>query len=133
MKRASVARPRLTAAVADLPAEETDVTRRTWLAAERTWLAWWRSGVAVGAVALAVGRFLPGLTHGDIWPFRVLGLGYGLLSVAVLATGAVRQRRTAEALRRGSFAELTSPLVAWMTALAILLSIAAMLLVAIAL
>ena len=114
----------------DPAAQETDVTRRTWLAAERTWLAWWRSGVAVGAVALAVGRLVPGLTHGETWPFRLLGLGYGLLSVAVLAVGALRQLRTADALRRGSFAELTSPLVVWMTALAILLSITATVLVA---
>ena len=91
------------------------------------------SGVAAGAVALAVGRFLPGLTHGDTWPFRLLGLGYGLLSVAVLAIGAIRQRSTAEVLRRGSFAELTSPLVSLMTALAVLLSVAAMVLVAAAL
>ena len=121
------------AGIADPSGEEIDVTRRTWLAAERTWLAWWRSGVAVGAVALAVGRFLPGLTHGAIWPFRLLGLGYGLLSVAVLAAGAVRQRRTAEALRRGSFADLSSQLVTWMTALAVLLSVVAMVLVASAL
>ncbi|MBV9942738.1 MAG: DUF202 domain-containing protein [Solirubrobacterales bacterium] len=119
--------------MADPPHQDSDVTRRTWLAAERTWLAWWRSGVAVGAVALAVGRFLPGLAHGEIWPFRLLGLGYGLLSVGVLTIGAIRQRRTAEALRRGSFAELTSPLVTWMTALAVLLTVAAMVLVAAAL
>jgi putative membrane protein len=114
----------------DPAAQESDVTRRTWLAAERTWLAWWRSGVAVGAVALAVGRFLPGLEHGDSWPFRVLGLGYGLLSVMVLIVGAARQRRTAEALRRGSFAELTTPLVTWLTVAAIVLSVVAMVLVA---
>ena len=111
-------------------AEETDVTRRTWLAAERTWLAWWRSGVAVGAVALAVGRFLPGVTHGERWPFRVLGLDYGALSVIILAVGAIRQRRGAEALRRGSFAELSSPLVTWLSGLAIALSVVAMVLVA---
>ncbi|MBV9415312.1 MAG: DUF202 domain-containing protein [Solirubrobacterales bacterium] len=114
----------------DLPVQESDVTRRTWLAAERTWLAWWRSGVAVGAVALAVGRFLPALTHKQSWPFRVLGLGYGFLSVAVLVVGGFRQRRTADALRRGSFTALTSQLVTWLTAVAIILSIAAMVLVA---
>ncbi|MBV9368025.1 MAG: hypothetical protein JOY89_27610 [Solirubrobacterales bacterium] len=53
--------------------------------------------------------------------------------MAVLAIGAIRQRSTAEALRRGSFAELTSPLVSLMTALAVLLSVAAMVLVAAAL
>jgi putative membrane protein len=119
--------------MSDPAAQDTDVTRRTWLAAERTWLAWWRSGVAVGAVAIAVGRLLPGLTHGARWPFRVLGLGYGLLSVLVLMVGAIRQRHTAEALRRGSFADLSSPLVTWLTALAILLSVVSMALVATAL
>jgi putative membrane protein len=113
----------------DPAAQQTDVTRRTWLAAERTWLAWWRSGVAVGAVALAVGRFLPEVTHRNSWPFRALGLGYGLLSVAVLVVGALRQRRTAEALRSNSFAELTTPLVTWLTVAAIVLSVVAMVLV----
>ncbi len=105
--------------------EETDVSRRTWLAAERTWLAWWRSGVAVGAVALAVGRFLPGLEHGTRWPFQALGIGYGVLSVAVLLVGGTRQRRAADALRRGGFDELGSPLVTWLTAGGIALSLAA--------
>ena len=117
----------------DMPDSQVsgDVTRRTWLAAERTWLAWWRSGVAVGAVALAVGRFLPEATHGARWPFRLLGVGYGLLSVAILVVGAARQRRAASALRRGSFEELTSPLVAWLTAGATALSVGAILLVAV--
>ncbi len=34
--------------------EKSDVTRRTWLAAERTWLAWWRTGVGASAVANGV-------------------------------------------------------------------------------
>lgn len=110
-----------------------DVTRRTWLAAERTWLAWWRSGIAVGAVALAVGRFLPGLTHGPRWPFRAVGIGYGVLSIAILLVGAMRQRGASAALRRGSFEELTSGLVFWLTAGAIALSIAAIVLVTISL
>src|SRR5437763_5950067 len=121
MRRLSGAVPRLVGAMPDPAADDRDVTRRTWLAAERTWLAWWRSGVAVGAVALAVGRFLPGLAHGKTWPFRLLGLAYGLLSVAVLVVGAIRQRRSAEALRRGSFSALSSPVVAWLSALAVLL------------
>jgi putative membrane protein len=110
--------------------DDRDVTRRTWLAAERTWLAWWRSGLAVGAVALAVGRFLPEIAHHETtWPFKALGLGYGLLSVGVLTIGGLRQRRTAEALRRGAFEELSSPVVAWLTGLAIALSVASMVLV----
>jgi putative membrane protein len=115
--------------VSELEPGAVDASRRTWLAAERTWLAWWRSGVAVGAVALAVGRVLPGLTHATRWPFQVLGIGYGLLSVATLLVGAIRQRRSAAALRRGSLEELTSKLVAWLTAGAIALSILSTLLV----
>lgn len=112
--------------------EISDVSRRTWLAAERTWLAWWRSGVGVGAVAIAVGRFLPGLTHGARWPFRVLGIGYGLLSVVVLLAGANRQRRARAALRRGEHEELASQLVAWLTALAVILGVGATMLVVVA-
>jgi putative membrane protein len=111
----------------------SDVTRRTWLAAERTWLAWWRTGVAVGAVGLAVGRFLPELTHRARWPFRLLGIAYAVLSVAILLIGADRQRRAAAALRRGSFDELSSPLVAWLTAGAVALSVVSIVLVAVVL
>jgi inner membrane protein YidH len=107
----------------------SDDSRRTWLASERTWLAWWRSGIAVGAVAIAVGRLLPAVTSGERWAFRVLGLGYGVLSVAILLVGAVRQRRSASALRRGSFEELTSPLVAWLTAGGVALSVGVVILV----
>jgi putative membrane protein len=110
-----------------------DASRRTWFAAERTWLAWWRSGVAVGAVAIGVGRFLPSLSKGPHWPFRIVGVGYGLLSVAVLIVGGVRQRRAAAALRRGDFEELASSLVAWLTAAAVVLSIGAIALIFVAL
>ena len=109
--------------------EASDISRRTWLAAERTWLAWWRSGIAVGAVALAVGRFLPGLTTGARWPFRLLGIGYGILSVVILLVGALRQRRASAALRRGSFEQLNPSLVDWLTAAGIGLSVAAVLLI----
>jgi putative membrane protein len=113
--------------------QNRDVTRRTWLAAERTWLAWWRTGIAVAAVSIAVGRFLPGLTRGDRWPYRVLGLGYALLAIAILVVGAVRQRRGADALRRGDYDELASPVVMWMTAAAVALSVMTFVLVAVAL
>jgi len=49
---------------------------------------------------------------------------------SALVVGGFRQRRTADALRRGSFAALASPLVTWLTAVAIILSITAMVLVA---
>jgi uncharacterized membrane protein YidH (DUF202 family) len=119
--------------VSPLAQEDVDGSRRTWLAAERTWLAWWRSGVAVGAVALAVGRFLPGLTSGARWPFRLLGIGYGFLSVVILLVGAIRQRQASAALRRGEFQQLNTPLVDWLTAGGVVLSVMAVLLVATAL
>jgi putative membrane protein len=100
-----------------------DVTRRTWLAAERTWLAWWRTGLAVSAVALAVGRLLPGITSGARWPSRVLGLGYALLAVGTFLVGAMRQRGASEALRRGSLEELPRRVVTGFTAASIVLAV----------
>src|ERR1700751_1679362 len=111
--------------------QSSDVTRRTWLAADRTWLAWWRTGIGASAVAIAVGRFIPELTHGARWPFRVLGVAYGLIAIAVLVFGGIRQQPTADALRRGSYDELSSPLVLWLTAAAVAGSLGAVILVAI--
>jgi putative membrane protein len=98
-----------------------DGTRRTLLASERTWLAWWRTGLAVSAVALAVGRLLPDVGSGAHWPPRVLGVGYGLLALVVFVIGGVRQRETAEAVRRGSFAPLSRTLVIVLTTISIVL------------
>lgn len=111
--------------------QDSDVTRRTWLAAERTWLAWWRTGIGASAVAIGVGRIVPELTHGARWPFRALGIGYGLIAVAVLVLGAVRQQRTNEALRRGSYSPLSSPTVMYLTAAAVVVSLGSIVLVAI--
>ena len=109
-----------------------DVERRTWLAAERTWLAWWRTGLGAAAVSIGVGRLLPGLTGGALWPLRLLGLGYGVVAIAVLVIGAVRQNQVAAALRRGSYEELSSPLVMWLTAAAVALSLATLVVIAVA-
>jgi uncharacterized membrane protein YidH (DUF202 family) len=104
-------------------ASETDVTRRTWLAAERTWLAWWRTGIAAAALSVGVGRLLPGLAGGALWPLRLLGLGYALLAIGVLLIGALRQRHGAEALRRGGFDPVSNSTVGALTTAAILLAI----------
>ena len=109
-----------------------DVKRRTWLAAERTWLAWWRTGLGAAAVSIGVGRQLPGLTGGALWPLRLLGFGYGLVAIAVLVIGAVRQNQVAAALRQGSYEELSSPLVMWLTAAAVALSLATLVVIAFA-
>jgi uncharacterized membrane protein YidH (DUF202 family) len=109
-----------------------DVKRRTWLAAERTWLAWWRTGLGAAAVSIGVGRLLPGLTGGARLPLRLLGLGYGLVAIAILVIGAVRQSRVASALRRGDYEELSSPMVMWLTAAAVALAVATLLIIALA-
>jgi hypothetical protein len=72
-------------------------------------------GLATAAVAIAVGRLLPPLTHGAHWPFEALGIAYGVLAIGVVVIGAVRQRRTSEALRRGGFDELSERLVLALT------------------
>jgi putative membrane protein len=118
----------------DQPARDfdnSDPSRRTWLAAERTWLAWWRTGIGATALAIAFGRLAPAIAHGARWPFRLIGIGYGLLAVAVLIIGAIRHRTVSEALRRGTYAELSSPLVMCLTAAAVLLSVGAVTLVAV--
>ncbi len=109
-----------------------DASRRTSLAAERTWLAWWRTGLGASAVAIGVGRVLPDFAGGARWPLKVLGLGYGTLAIAILIVGALRQARVAEALRRGSYDELSTPLVMWLTAAGIALALATLAVVAVA-
>src|SRR5437764_3491894 len=108
-----------------------DASRRTSLAAERTWLAWWRTGIGAAALAVGVGRLLPGLTGGAHWPLRLLGLGYGALAVVVLVIGGVRQSRVAAALRRGNYDELSSRLVMWLTATAVALALVTVAVVAV--
>jgi uncharacterized membrane protein YidH (DUF202 family) len=110
-----------------------DASRRTSLAAERTWLAWWRTGLGAAAVAVGVGRLLPELTKGTHWPLKALGLAYGVLAIVVLVIGGVRQSRVAAALRRGSYDELSSRMVLWLTAAAVALSVATLAIVAVAL
>ena len=112
------------------PEETVATPRRASLAAERTWLAWWRTGLGATAVALAVGRILPGLTGEARWPLKLLGFGYGVLAVAVLVIGAVRQNRVAAALRRGHYDEISASLVMWLTVAAVVLGLVTLAVVA---
>lgn len=84
-------------------------------------------------MALAIGRLLPHLTGGPRWPFRALGICYGILAVAVLVISAVRQHHAAAALHRGSFYELSWPLVLALAGAAVALGIASVVLIAVAL
>jgi putative membrane protein len=80
-----------------------DAARRTYLANERTYLAWWRTGLTALAAAVAIGRVVPSLTHQTRWPYAILGAGFALLGIAVIAYGLVRQRAVRDAVRDGRF------------------------------
>ncbi len=101
------------------------------MAAERTWLAWWRTGLGALAVAIGVGRILPGLAAGPRWPLTLLGIGYGVLAMAILIIGALRQHRVAGALRAGAYTELSPPLVWSLTLGTIVLGLGTLLAVAV--
>ena len=111
------------------PAPPGDASRRTWLAAERTWLAWLRTALGAAAISLGVGRVLPALTHQSRVPYALLGVGYGLLAIAVLVAGTGRQQRTARALRRGEYSELPTSLVVWLSAGALVLALGTLVIV----
>jgi len=86
-----------------------DASRRTWLASERTVLAWLRTGLTATAVALAVGKVVPDLRAGGTeWPFVVLGAGYGLLGVLIVAYGLWRGREVDRAIREGRYLPMDS-------------------------
>lgn len=84
--------------------EAVDATRRTLLASERTELAWWRTGLTALAVALAVGRIVPGLdSSSQRWPYVVAGICFALYGVAVVLYGSIRRGTVERALAEGRF------------------------------
>ncbi len=101
-----------------------DATRRTRLANERTYLAWWRTGLTALAVCVGIGRLVPSVSNATHWPYEALGVGYGLLGVAFVATGYRRTREVERALDRGSFAPLADRFTAALTAAGVFLGVA---------
>jgi uncharacterized membrane protein YidH (DUF202 family) len=94
----------------DTPGSEdgfTTPSRRTYFAEERTLLAWWRTGIGAAAVAVAIGGLLPKL--GDLPRGRciALGVGYGLLALAFVIGGTVRDHVSREAMSHNSFASFS--------------------------
>jgi len=104
-------------------ASDTDVTRRTHLAAERTWLAWWRTGIATATAAVGVGGVAPKLVGGSSAPYVVLGAGYALLAVAIFVLAGRRQDAVGRALERGGYAGLASHWVVGFTFAGVLLTL----------
>jgi len=101
-----------------------DATRRTHLAAERTWLAWWRSGLTAIAAGVGIGRLLPELSGGTTWPYAVIGAGYAVVGVAMIAYAEVRHRRLGEALSEGRYAHLEDVALRCFTVAGIVLGVA---------
>lgn len=103
---------------------DTDVTRRTMLAAERTWLAWWRSGIAAATASVAVGGVVPHLVEGDRWPYVWVGAGYALLAMALFTGAWIRQRQVEAALARGGYVGVSATWVLVLSIAAALLAVA---------
>jgi inner membrane protein YidH len=86
--------------------QDVDATRRTRLANERTYLAWLRTSLTALAVAIGVGRIVPGVTNEARWPFEIVGGGFAVFGVLVMAYGALRYTRVEDALKAGRYAPL---------------------------
>jgi putative membrane protein len=93
---------------ATAPDSPTDATRRTRLANERTYLAWVRTGITCLAAGLAVGRALPELTDGEVWPYALIGAGYVVAGMVLVLFGLVRERQVEDALDRGEFPRISN-------------------------
>jgi len=106
-----------------------DATRRTRLATERTYLAWWRTGLTAFAVAFGAGRIVPELTGGETWPYAAIGVAFGLVGVAFIAYGYLRQKQVEEALARGDYAPLDDRAAIVFAAAGLLLGLATIVLV----
>jgi len=104
-------------------AEFGDPSRRTYLAAERTLLSWWRTAFAAVAVALAVGRILPGIDHLPKVPFAILGAGWALLAAGFIVVGTERQRQGHRAIRAGSFRHLDQRVITILAAYMLVLTV----------
>jgi putative membrane protein len=107
-----------------------DVAQRTSMAAERTWLAWWRTALAATVGALGAGRLAPELLEVAAWPYVVLGIGYAVVAIGLLVSGAQRQRELQRALDAGSHAPLSFRLVAVFTVAGVVLALTTIALVA---
>lgn len=100
-----------------------DATRRTRLANERTYLAWWRTGLTALAVGIGIGKLLPQHSDAAHWPFEAVGVGFGVLGVALLVVGLQRTRAVEQALDRGSFAPISTQLLVLLAAAGVVLGL----------
>jgi uncharacterized membrane protein YidH (DUF202 family) len=98
------------------PRGDSDVTRRTQLADERTYLAYLRTGLSAFAVSLGAGKVVPALTHGEKWPYQLLGVGFALVGMAIVGFGLIRHRAIERALSSGQDVTVNPKMVASLAA-----------------
>ena len=107
-------------------AEEVRPNRQTILANERTQLAWWRTGLTAIAVALGVGRVLPDLSNsGSRWSYTLVGVGFALYGIAMIAYGTRRARTVAAELGVSDSWRGSDSFRFWLTVCWVLLGLAA--------
>ncbi|MGZ8666644.1 MAG: YidH family protein [Solirubrobacterales bacterium] len=107
-----------------------DATRRTHLANERTQLAWWRTGLTALAVALAIGRVVPELGGSPTrWPYSVVGAGFAVYGVALIAYGNARSKEVMRALQSGRYSKASETAIASLTLAGIALGLATLALI----
>lgn len=106
-----------------------DAARRTRLANERTYLAWWRTGLTSLAVALGVGKLVPGLTDSNHWPYAVIGGGFAALGMVCIGYGARRAREVDDAVAAGGYVPMDDRLATLMALAGVLLGVLTFLLV----
>lgn len=123
-------RPRSDAATDDHRSLRESAPRRTLLAAERTYLAWLRTGMGAVGLALAVGRLLPVLIGGSHRAYALLGAGYGLLGVFLIAYALFRARQLQKNLRMGADLALDWWALVVVTAGGLVLAVATLVMVA---
>ena len=109
--------------------EAVDATRRTRLANERTYLAWLRSALTALAVAVGIGKIVPGVADVTRWPFVLIGAGFAVLALVLILYGARRFVRVEEALDAGEFAPLDARNATALAGVAAILSLATLVLV----
>lgn len=104
--------------------DAVDATRRTRLANERTYLAWWRTGLTAFAISFGAGRIVPELSGGPNWPYEVIGVAFGVVGVAFVGYGYIREQAVDAALARGEYARLPNRAALIFAALGVLLGLA---------
>jgi hypothetical protein len=86
------------------------------------------SRVSAFAVAIGIGRLAPAVLHVSASPFMTLGVGFGLLGLALVVLGAWRDRTVGRQLAAGRFESLQGGIVSAITFALVVLGLGAVVL-----